>query len=38
MAAQPEFDEEFEFPDEQEAKTEVKIEIDNADDIDIRTP
>lgn len=35
MAAQPEFDEEFEFPDEQEAKAEVKIEVDDTDEIDI---
>jgi len=35
MAAQPEFDEEFEFPDEQEAKAEVKIEVESPDTIDI---
>ena len=35
MAAQPEFDEEFEFPDEQEAKAEVKIEVESTDNIDI---
>lgn len=35
MATQPEFDEEFEFPDEKETKNEIKIEIDNADDIAI---
>jgi hypothetical protein len=35
MATQPEFDEEFEFPDEKETKNEIKIEVDNADDIAI---
>lgn len=35
MAAQPEFDDEFEFPDEQEAKVDVKIEVESTDNIDI---
>lgn len=35
MAVQPEFDDEFEFPDEQEAKADVKIEVESPDNIDI---